>query len=598
MNETALGAVGGRHRRVTAAAALIFLIAASRVLAMPRTFWEWDDYIFGLALHIFAPQSYVPQPPFFPAFIGAARFVRIFLRDDVGALSAVSVVSNLAACALLYGIVRETIGDRRVAAGAAVLFAFFPASWFFAGTPLSDMAGVACALAIVWLCALSRRKPAALLAAGVAAGVAIGVRPQTAAIAFLPFAAAAWKSRGRWRAVAAAILCTGVFWALPVVVAAGGVRPVLHPFFAQWKHTVGETSPLATHSAAIFVLRRWLVDPWGVPAYAAAAWIGIGVGAVALRRGRSDAVFRAFAGGTLLYALAAILFLDLATTGRYAVAAMPAAAVAAAAGLAAIEDRVGIAAGALTGVFVAASAIVVGPALVVIHTRASPPVEAAHRVRTASGGARVAVVYPASMEVPARLLFPDVPTFEREKTPDALLAASPAPVWRFGVGSPEDETAVVWPTKTVFSTIGMGRYLRVAWGRWRERTAEFRDGWFPEERDGDEAFRWMGRRADIVLPPERTDQTVRFELVTPMRRFRTPPDLVIRWNGSEIDRRPIRNDRTDLSCRLDRGAGDRSGILRLESTQTFHPRDFGSTDPRELSFEMRHFRRDVVRDNR
>ena len=131
----------------------------------------------------------------------------------------------------------------------------------------------------------------------------------------------------------------------------------------------------------------------------------------------------------------------------------------------------------------------------------------------------------------------------------------------------------------------MGRYLRVPWGEWHAENARFGDGWFAEERDGDETFRWMGRRAVIEFPPAAGRTTVRFFLATVPKAFARSPELTVAWNDTVLDRRGIAGERTDLTYRLPAASGP--ATLTLTADRTFRP---GRGDPRELSFEIRHLR--------
>jgi hypothetical protein len=246
--------------------------------------------------------------------------------------------------------------------------------------------------------------------------------------------------------------------------------------------------------------------------------------------------------GALLYAVCAVLFLELATTGRYMVAVLPSAAIAAAVGLAAAEDRFRLPRGILTAGFAAGSAIAVGPALVVLHTRLSPPVEAAARLKALTRGNRYSIVYPASMYVPAELLFPGVPKFELEKTSGDVLAGSALPVWRFGVPAPDDDRAAAWPPYRTFSSLGMGR-ICASPRRVAGETAIF----------GEDGFRRNGTEGDVSvdgkacghrLPPARTDHG-RFVLVTVPKAFAPAESSNER---TILDRRDRR--RADLTYRL------------------------------------------------
>jgi 4-amino-4-deoxy-L-arabinose transferase-like glycosyltransferase len=211
------------------------LLLATRILAMPRSLFEWDDYIFGLALHLYAPQADVPQAPFFPLFVYSARLVRLFVREDVTALSAVSVVASVAALPLLWRTVGELFGttSHGLAARAVAVYAFLPAVWFYAGTPITDTAGASICLLVFWLAIRAMNRPGAreLLFAFAVFGAACGVRPQSLVPAVVPLVIAWYRSgiRLRLAALGAAAAAGALFAALPVGIAAGGFRPLLAP---------------------------------------------------------------------------------------------------------------------------------------------------------------------------------------------------------------------------------------------------------------------------------------------------------------------------------------------------------------------------------
>ncbi|HET7451821.1 MAG TPA: glycosyltransferase family 39 protein [Thermoanaerobaculia bacterium] len=572
-----------------AAIGLAVLVAASRWLAMPRTFWEWDDYIFGLALHNFAPQAYVPQPPFFPAFIHAARLVRRVVGSDVAALTATSALASVAGAALMFVLVRELVGEARVALSAAALWAFFPASWFYAGTPISDTAGAAAAIAVLALSARALRRPGALLGAAAVFGLAVGIRPQTAVVVLPALGIAAVRNRRLLpAALGVAAFSIGLFWVLPVAAAAGGLRAVVAPIAAQGRYVLRVTSPLSAKPALAFVFRRWAVDPWVSPLCAAAVWLAATAGVTLLARRRERRVLAMLGVGAALYAIAAVLFLDLAATGRYVLPCLPFAAAAVAVALASAEDRAGIPKGTLTAAFVAAFVFLTGPAVLVMHRRPSPPVEAAERIRSAAGGRTFAIVYPAELYVPAALLLPRAARHEAGKTSAAALAASPVPVWRYGVSAfPTEEAA--WPRLRPFSTLGMGRYLEVPFGPWTPGP-DFGSGWFGEERDRDERFRWMGRRGEVLLPACAPPARLELSVLAPLSELGGPPTIEVIVNGAVVDRRTLVAPRTELAYTL-AAKKDAPNRLVLTTDRVFNPKREGrSADDRDLGLEVRNLR--------
>src|SRR5262245_46197595 len=57
-------------------AAATLATAVSRVLALARTPWDWDELLFMLALDHYDVAAHRPHPPGFPLYIFAAKVVR------------------------------------------------------------------------------------------------------------------------------------------------------------------------------------------------------------------------------------------------------------------------------------------------------------------------------------------------------------------------------------------------------------------------------------------------------------------------------------------------------------------------------------------
>jgi hypothetical protein len=210
-----------------AAAGIVFPIVLSRVLARcdPSTS---GTIIFGLALHLFEPRR--PSPAaLLPAFIYAAKFANLFLHDDVLALTGTSVLSGLVAVACVFG--SPGARRRRPSRGRRRCSSPLPTSWFYAGTPIPDTAGVAAAAAI-WLSVLStagrargRRRPQPRHRRASSDGLH---RPSS-------LRRGVWKTAPRGggdRHAAASVL---LFWAFPVV-RPRGVRPLVEPLLRQWRY--------------------------------------------------------------------------------------------------------------------------------------------------------------------------------------------------------------------------------------------------------------------------------------------------------------------------------------------------------------------------
>ncbi len=570
-----------------AAAALATLIAASRFFARQKTFWEWDDFIFGLSLHRFAPQGGVPQAPFYPGFVALGRLARHFSGADVGALTLVSAVSSCLAALAVFGIAREILGSARAGAAAAAIFSFLPPVWFHAGAPLSDDAGLAASLGALWAALAARRRPALLPAAAVLFGAAVSIRPQDAIVA-VPALLFAPSPRKRIATAAGAVAAAVIFYAVPVAWAAGGLVPAVRIFRRQAGYVLSTDSVLAARRGLGVSVRRYLLGMWGYPAFGIAVIALSVLGALLLLRAGRKRELAVLAASFLPYAALCVLFLDPTVAARYALPALPLAAILAAVAAAAIEHRVRRALPVVTAAVVAGGAAIAAPAVAVMHARPSPPVEAAAGVLAGAGGGPFAVLRPAGLYVAAELLFPGIPKLDAETTSDSTLAASSVPVWRYGVSAFDTEIAA-WPPFRTFSTVGRGRYLLVAFGRWK-RQPEFSGGWFGEETEGTEFFRWMGRRGEIRFPPSVDVRSILLTVVTTPKSFPRPPVVAVAWNGSVCARRPLVDPRTLMSCRI-LPPGSPGGVLVLSSDETFNPKRSGrSGDDRDLSLELRALR--------
>ncbi|HET7453711.1 MAG TPA: glycosyltransferase family 39 protein, partial [Thermoanaerobaculia bacterium] len=511
MSADAAGSDAWRRRAFAAAGALVAAgVVVTRFLARQKTFWEWDDFLFGRALHRFAPLEGLPQAPFYPGFILVGRLARAIVPDDVAALTLVSAISSCLAVLAVFGIAREIAGSTRTALAAAVLFAFFPAVWFHAGSPLSDDAGLAAALGALWASLVARRRPTILFGAIVLFAAAVSIRPQDAVIA-VPALVLALRRRGALAATSAVVL-PALAYGVPVVWASRGVGNAVRLFGRQAAYVVS-TDSVGGRTRSLGAALGEYSGIWVRPKVALAVGLLAVAGiAVLFGSGRRRGL-ALLAASFVPYGAAALLLLDPAVGGRYVLPFLPAVAILCAAAATAIEQRFLFGIPLVAAAVVAAGVKLTAPAVGVLHTRPSPPVAAAESIRARVRG-RFAVVYPVELHSHVESLFPDVPGFPAEETTAAALSASAVPVWRYGVSSFETETAV-WPALSPFWVVGRGRYLSVAFGPWTPLPA-FGRGWYPEEADGTERFRWMGRDGEIVLPPCAPPARLFFSLIAPI----------------------------------------------------------------------------------
>jgi hypothetical protein len=221
-------------RKGIVALAIVFLIAHLPVL--PTTLEDIDSINFALGVRHFDVATHQPHPPGYPLFIalGKASTAALFL---VGVPAAeprgLAIWSTIAGTALVFWLLalyRALDGDDRRAGWATAIAVLSPLFWFTALRPLSDMTGLAAAVAAQALIVptiMGRGSERSFLAGAFLAGLAIGFRSQSFLLT-LPLLGLALVMprtglRGITRAAAVGACGLGVLaWAVPLVIASGG----------------------------------------------------------------------------------------------------------------------------------------------------------------------------------------------------------------------------------------------------------------------------------------------------------------------------------------------------------------------------------------
>jgi hypothetical protein len=239
----------GRDLR-TAWLALLLLVAASRLLAIPSVPWEQDEALFAAAGLDTNLLEHRPHPPGFPLWIACAKGMQWLLGDPVVGLQLLSALASIVSVWLL-GRAWSAVGGGGAGLAAAILYAFLPGVWFHAPRAFSTTPALACALAAV-VCWQRRW----LWAGTVAWVAAVLVRPPlTPPLVVLALAAAvllrvSWQRLAVVAAVAAAAVTVGF---IPLILDTGGLAAFLA---ATFSHGSG-------HAGALH-LAPWSVGSLGV----------------------------------------------------------------------------------------------------------------------------------------------------------------------------------------------------------------------------------------------------------------------------------------------------------------------------------------------
>lgn len=217
---------------------------------LPHTLEDIDSINFALGIHHFDVARHQPHPPGYPVFIALGKVTTPLVRRlsaegaEARAMGLLSTLSGTALVGLLFVLFRAlhrhtaaggggpgSFGDRR-AAWATLIVVASPLFWFTAMRPLSDMTGLAAAIAaqaLILSVLNGWRGRGALIAGALIAGVAIGVRSQNFLLT-LPLLGLALvvphpTLRLRDRVAAAAAAGLGVLlWGIPMIHASGGLE--------------------------------------------------------------------------------------------------------------------------------------------------------------------------------------------------------------------------------------------------------------------------------------------------------------------------------------------------------------------------------------
>lgn len=311
------------------AAALALAFLALHLPFPPASFEDLDSLNFALGIVDFDVAEHQPHPPGYPLFMAAAKAADVIVRSELHALALLSILAGTLAVFAVAAFARGVDRERRVGFALAVtgLTVTAPLFWVTAARPLSDMSGLAAAVACQALI-LAARTERGLALAAFAAAFAVGFRSQvvwlTLPLLVLVLARGAWPSRGRAFGLATLAYGAGALaWFVPLLAAAGGPGRYLEALAGQGAEDFSGVVMLWTTPTLrqlVTALIETFVVPWAVWPLAALALLLSAGGMIRLGRGdRTALVMLAAAYGP--YLAFHLLFQETVTT-RYALPLM------------------------------------------------------------------------------------------------------------------------------------------------------------------------------------------------------------------------------------------------------------------------------------
>jgi hypothetical protein len=534
-------------------------VALSRLLAVSRSLWDWDEALFCLALGDYDVVVHRPHPPGFPVYVALAKVAALVLP----AFRSYQFINGLAACALfplLYLLGRELRFPFAAAFGGALLYVFLPNVWYFGGTAFSDVTGTAMIVASCLLLLIGRRSAAAFAFGAIVLGLAAGIRPQALLFAAVPALMATWA---QWKVSRARVVAVVAMGGAVVAICYGGaalasssVSGYLHTSAALKDYLRKVDSFLAPGRPPLTsLIGTYFVDPMrsGKLGLLMTGLASIAAVAALVRRDRGVVVLLSIFAPFVIFAW---LMLDLNSVTRYSIAWLPLYAMLAAHAPFAVlplrSSRVATLASTLiVAVLLFRSVTWTLPALREVREHVSPTVRAMTWMLE-HGGSGTLYVDGALMPMAALYLPPErtvIVSAENDIPLDAI-----APGSQFAVEGivPSPEHTFVRDRGRLFE-IARRRYFEVSIVHVDE-FPHFIAGWYGAEGEGAREWRWMSGRSVTMLPSRSGPALLRLELEPAnaaakidvvlngavLERFSCPTRCVKQWqvasrrNGNEL----------------------------------------------------------------
>lgn len=565
-------------------AGISIAVALTRLLAIARSPFDWDEALFALAVRDYDVAHHHPHPPGYPLFVLAAKGLHLLGADEFRSVQGVVVLGALLIFPAMFFLARETGFGFATATAGALLFAFLPNVWVYGGTGFSDVPAAALTFAACALLLRGRFESKAYVAGAALLGVAAGFRTPSLVIGAAPAVLATWcrLRAGSRRAVLLATVCGGAIAGgsyLGAALSSESIEAYRNILRRQSEYLrIVDSWQSPTRPPLEEVARVFFLWPTATRAMmltlVALALIGV---AIVLRRRQWHlllplAMF-------LPLAFVAWLYLDVETASRYAIGYLAAYAIFAAVAIEALTGS-GVRLFAAVALCVAVLSVWIWPGLQSQRTTNAPPWAALSWVRANTPSGAVVMVH-AGITPLADLMLPDRQRVYFEEEDDAAPPAT-TDAWLVDLHAAKDGRNFVRPRSSLFSVV-RPRNFEASVRRTSQRI-RFGDGWYAAEGDGATMFRWMGAESVAWLPPPvgpRGELTAR--IFTPLDTMQGPPPTVeVLVDGVRIDLFTSDQLWIDRTWRV-AADPDRPSELRIRTSATVRP---GPGDSRQLGLRF------------
>jgi hypothetical protein len=576
-----LPALTPRQRLTFGLVALI--CAATRLLAMARTLWDWDEALFCLGMRSYDVTAHHPHPPGFPVYIALGRIVRTIIPNDFRALQAVNLIAAMLVFPAMFFLARELRLPFVTATIAGAVCAFFPNVWFFGGGAFSDIPSlVLVVFAVAFLFRGCRDANAYLIGAALLA-LAAGIRPQNFLMGFAPGLLATWyRARSAWRdvvfaALVGAITVTVAFGG--AIAATGGTKPYFEAAKEHGEYITRVDSFRSPNRPPLWrLLDRFFIKQYESLAlgFITSIFVAVSIAGAIASRDRAIA-WLALAFGP--FAILAWMMLDRYSINRFSIGYCPLFAILAADGIRRLT-RAWPRIEALTGTALIASFFIwTLPVLAIVRNTTAPSVLAVDAVRQHLDPRIDELFVARDMDPFFQYLLPNYPyvhVLDKRAIPLSIGGRRP---WILAEMDDSDHDRFVFHRERGHLwNIARRHYFDA--GVIPVRTPpQFIAGWYPPLREAPFENRSMAGRSITRLPPSSGESTLRIQFRVPDVLVVAHATITIALNGRVIDRfaAAYEDDREYHVTPAPNGAPN---VLELSIDRTIH-------DPHELGMTIR-----------
>lgn len=567
------------QRAIVVAVALV--CAATRLLAVARSLWDWDEALFTMAMRDYDVTMHHPHPPGFPVFIAMARLVRFVVHDDFRALQTVNVIAAMLVFVAMFLFARELRLRFTTCVSAGALFAFFPNVWFFGGGAFSDIPSIVLVLFAVTLLLKGVRDRNAYWIGTLLLALAIGIRPQNLLVGLVP-GFLATRNRRWWEILIAlliGIVVAGAAFAGAIY--ATGSLPEYQRMVREHGDYIARIDSFrsAARPPLWRISDRFFIKQYQSPLLSVVASLFVVVSVVgAVRERRRSLLVNALA--FLPFAIFAWLMLDRFSISRFSIGYQPMFAIFVADGIARVaRKREWMLSAALAIAFFAYTF----PALTPVRNEVAPSILAAQAAMQRVDPEREQLFVGHTMMVFLDLLAPGMP-YTRVVDDRAMAMAAPERAWLLAeVTKTPREGLIFRRERGHLWNIARRHYFEIKLAPLTARP-RFISGWYAPESMETNQWRWMSGHSVTLLPPVRGEAILRMHVGVPGELIPRKPTITVKLNGRVVEQVPVTSDSIERDFRIDPAPRGLPNVLELSIDQTVLPRH----ESRELGLRLRY----------